>query len=149
MSQTAKHTTTYEGVFEFTEFLKQWTPLVGRILIALLFLPAGIEKIPGWDGTAAYMASAGVPFIPVLLALTIFIEIVGSLMILFGYRARLAAGVMFLWMIPLVLYMHPFWNADAAHKMLQSIMFYKDVALMGTMLLIVGMGSGPKSLKND
>ena len=66
------------------ESLKEWAPVVGRILIAILFLPAGIQKIPGWDGTAAYMASHGVPMVPVLLFLTIIIEIVGPLMIMFG-----------------------------------------------------------------
>jgi len=131
------------------EILKQWSPLVGRILIAVLFLPAGISKIPGWENTAAYMASKGVPMVSVVLALTILVEIVGALMIMFGYRARWAAGIMFLWLIPVTLVMHNFWDADAAHKMMQSIMFYKNVALMGTMLLIVGLGSGPKSLKND
>jgi len=129
--------------------LKEWSPLVGRILIGVLFLPAGIGKISGWAGTAGYMASKGVPMVSLLLALTILIEIVGSLMIIFGYRARLAAGIMFLWLIPVTLTMHNFWDADAAHKMIQSIMFYKNTAIMGTMLLIVGLGSGPKSLKHD
>jgi len=131
------------------EIAKQWSPLVGRILIAVLFLPAGIQKIPGWDNTAAYMASKGVPMVSLLLFLTVIIEIAGPLMIMFGYRARLAAGIMFLWLIPLTLMMHNFWAADAAHMQIQTIMFFKNVALMGTMLLIVGLGSGPKSLKND
>ena len=46
---------------------------------------------------------------------------------------------MFLWLIPLTLMMHNFWDADAAHKQIQTIMFFKNVALMGTMWLIVGM----------
>ena len=128
---------------------KEWAPVVGRILIGLLFLPAGISKIGGWAGTAGYMASKGVPLVSVALALTILIEIGASLMIIFGYRARLAAGIIFLWLIPVTLVMHNFWAADAAHQMTQQIMFFKNVALMGTMLLIVGMGSGPKSLKKD
>lgn len=150
MSNIAKNSAPMiEGAFGINEVLKEWTPLVGRILIAILFLPAGIQKIPGWDGTAAYMASHGVPMVSLLLFLTIVIEIVGPLMILFGYRARWAAGIMFLWLIPLTLMMHNFWDADAAQRQVQTIMFFKNVAIMGTMLLIVGMGSGPKSLKND
>lgn len=150
MSNIAKNTApTFEGAFHVNEVLKQWSPLVGRVLIAILFLPAGIQKIPGWDGTAAYMASHGVPMVSVLLFLTIVIEIVGPLMIMFGYHARWAAGIMFLWLIPLTLMMHNFWDADAAQQQIQTIMFFKNLAIMGAMLLIVGMGSGPKSLKND
>lgn len=129
--------------------LREWSPLVGRILIAVLFLPAGIGKISGFDHTAAFMASKGVPLASLMLALTIVIEIAGPIMIALGYRARIAAGIMFLWLIPVTLVIHNYWDADAAHKMTQSIMFFKNVALMGTMLLIVGLGSGPKSLKHD
>jgi putative oxidoreductase len=131
------------------ETLKEWGPVVGRILIVALFLISGISKIPGWENTAGYMASKGVPMVSVALALTIVIEIGASLMIMLGFRARLAATVLFLWMIPVTLMMHDFWAADAAHKMIQTIMFNKNLSIMGALLLIMAFGSGPKSLSKD
>jgi putative oxidoreductase len=132
------------------EVVKEWGPLVGRILIATLFLMSGIGKIPGWEGTAHYMAAKGVPMVTVALALTILIEIGGSLMIIAGFKARIGAAALFLWMIPVTLMMHDFWNmADAMQARIQMIMFNKNVALMGTMLLIMAFGSGPKSISKD
>ena len=88
--------------------------------------------------------------VTVALALTILIEIGGSLMIIAGFKARIGAAALFLWMIPVTLMMHDFWNmADAMQARIQMIMFNKNVALMGTMLLIMAFGSGPKSISKD
>jgi putative oxidoreductase len=127
--------------------IKEWGPLAGRILIGLLFLPAGISKIPGWENTAGYMASKGVPLVALALVITIVVEIVAAAMVIVGYKARIGAAALFLWLIPVTFMMHDFWNiADAGQKMIQMIMFNKNVALMGTMLLIMAFGSGPRSL---
>lgn len=122
-------------------------PLLGRMLIAALFVPSGLMKIGNFAGTADHMAQAGLPMIPVLLVLTIIIELGGGLMLLLGWRAREAALVMFLFLIPVTLVFHPFWNfADAAAHYQQQINFMKNVAIMGGMLFIASFGSGPLSL---
>lgn len=122
-------------------------PLIGRVLIAALFVPSGLMKIGNFAGTADHMAQAGLPMAAVLLVLTIIIELGGGLMLLLGWRAREAALVMFLFLIPVTLVFHPFWGvADAAAHHQQQINFMKNVAIMGGMLFIASFGPGPLSM---
>jgi putative oxidoreductase len=129
--------------------IKQYAPLIGRILIAQIFILAGISKLgTGFAGTAGWMASKGLPMAEVLLVLTIVIEIGGGLMILLGWKARTAAAVLFLWMIPVTFIFHNFWAVPADQKLVQTIMFQKNLAIMGTMCLIFAFGSGRYSLSD-
>jgi putative oxidoreductase len=125
--------------------IDKFGPLLGRILIALIFLLSGFGKITGFAGTAGYMASKGVPMVDVLLAITIVIELGGALMIIAGFKARLAAVALFLWMIPVTFIFHNFWAAPADQAMIQQIMFMKNLSIMGAMLYIAAFGSGPMS----
>jgi putative oxidoreductase len=126
--------------------INNFGPLVGRILLATIFLMSGIGKISGFAGTAGYMASKGIPMTDVLLAITIVIEIGAALMLIVGFKARLGATALFLWMIPVTLIFHNFWAMPADQQMIQQIMFMKNLGLMGGMLYIMSFGSGPMSL---
>ncbi len=128
---------------------KQYAPLIGRILLALIFVLSGFGKIGGFAQTAGYMASKGLPMANVLLIITIVIELGGGLMLIFGYKARLAAFVFFLWLIPVTWVFHAFWSAPAAEAQTQMIMFMKNIAIMGGMLYIMAFGSGPYSIGRD
>ncbi len=126
---------------------RKFGPLTGRVLIAALFIPAGLMKILGFTGTAGYMAAKGLPMVNVLLVLTIIIELGGGLMLLLGWRAREAALVMFLFMIPVTLVFHAYWNIEDATAMgEQQRYFMKNIAIMGGLLFVAGFGSGPLSL---
>ena len=120
--------------------------LVGRILLAILFIKAGWGKIGGWEATAGYMASKGLPMVPVLLAGTIAIELLGGLMIAVGWKARWAALAIFLWMIPVTFMFHAFWGIDPAQVQNQSNHFFKNVSIAGAMLLVFAFGPGAYSL---
>jgi putative oxidoreductase len=126
--------------------IDKFGPLVGRILLALLFLMSGIGKIGGFAGTAGYMASKGLPMVEVLLAITIVIELGAALMLILGYKARLGAAALLLWMIPVTFLFHNYWAMPADQQMIQQIMFMKNLGLMGGMLYIMAFGSGPMSL---
>lgn len=122
-------------------------PFIGRLLIAALFVPAGAMKIGNYAGTAEHMAQAGLPLVPLLLVLTIAIELGGGLMVLLGWRARAAALVMFLFLIPVTLVFHPFWGvADPAMHYQQQINFMKNIAIMGGLMFVAAFGPGPLSL---
>jgi putative oxidoreductase len=129
--------------------LKEWAPAVGRTLLVLIFLISGFNKIGGFEGTAGWMASMGIPMASVALVITIIIEIAGAAMIIVGYKPRLAAIVLFLWMIPVTFIFHAFWAVPQEQMQTQFIMFFKNIAMMGGLLLIMGLGSGPKSMKDD
>lgn len=129
-----------------TDIINKFGPLLGRILLALIFLMSGIGKIKGFDGTAGYMASKGLPMVEVLLAITIVIEIGAALMLIVGFKARLGAAALFLWMIPVTFLFHNYWAMPADQQMIQQIMFMKNLGLMGGMLYIMAYGSGPLSV---
>lgn len=131
------------------DVIKEWAPVVGRVMLALIFLMSGLNKIGGFEGTAAYMASKGVPLATLALVITILVEVGGAAMIILGYKARLGAAALFLWMIPVNIMMHNFWAVPEAAKQVQMIMFMKNISMMGAMLLVMAFGSGPKSLKAD
>lgn len=120
--------------------------LVGRILLAIIFIKAGFGKIGGWEGTAGYMASKGMPVVPLLLALTIAIELGGGLLLAAGYKARWVALAIFLFLIPVTVIFHPFWGIDAAQVQNQMNHFMKNVAIMGGMLMVFAFGPGAYSL---
>ena len=129
-----------------TDIVHKFGPLVGRILLSAIFLMSGIGKIGGFAGTAGYMASKGLPMVEVLLAMTIVIEIGAALMIIAGFKARLGATALFLWMLPVTFLFHNFWAMPADQQMIQQIMFMKNLGLMGGMLYIMAFGSGSMSM---
>ena len=123
------------------QLLKQYGPLLGRTLLAIIFIIAGFNKITGFEGTAAYMAGKGLPATEVLLVLAIIIELGGGLLILVGWQARWAATAIFLFLIPVTVIYHPFW-ADSG----EFNSFFKNLAIMGGMIYIMAFGPGPYSL---
>lgn len=129
--------------------LEKYGPLLGRALIAQIFLIAGFGKIAHFAQTAGYMSSMGLPMADVLLTLTIILEVGGGLMILLGFYTRYAAIAFFFWLIPVTLTFHAFWNADAAGMQNQMNHFMKNIAIMGAMVYLAVHGSGPFSLRHE
>jgi putative oxidoreductase len=127
-------------------FMKRYGPLVGRLLLASIFIIAGLEKIAGFDGTAKFMASKGLPMANLLLVATIMIELGGGLMIALGWHARWGALAIFLFLIPVTLVFHAFWTFEGAEYSHQMHSFLKNLAIMGGMLYIMAAGSGRYSL---
>jgi putative oxidoreductase len=111
--------------------------LIGRAALGALFFISGITKILGFSYVAGWMASSNVPAPNLLLAITIVIEVAGGLMLITGYKARLAALVIALFLIPVTFVFHAFWSADAASFQNQLTQFLKNLAIFGGMLLII------------
>ena len=120
--------------------------LVGRILLAVIFIMSGFGKITGYDNTAAMMASKGLPMVGVLLPLTILTELGGGILLAIGYKARWAALALAGFTILAALIFHNFWAVEAAQKMAQQINFMKNVAITGGMLVVFAFGAGRYSL---
>jgi len=120
--------------------------LIGRILLALIFIISGYGKITGYAGTAGYMASKGLPMVALLLPLTILVELGGGLLIALGWKARWAAAVIFLFLIPVTLVFHNPVGLDPAQAQQQMINLLKNVSIMGGMLGLFAFGPGGFSL---
>ena len=126
--------------------MSQFSALVGRILLALIFLFSGYEKIGAFSKVAAGMAAKGVPFAEGALVVTIIVEIAGGLMLILGWKARWAALALLLWLIPVTLLYHNFWAVDAAQYRSQFNHFMKNLCIMGGMLYIMAFGAGSLSI---
>ena len=125
----------------FEKHAQTLIPLVGRVLLGLIFAISGFKKILGFASTAGYMASKGLPMTDVLLVLTILVELGGGLMLIAGWKTCWAAVALFLFIIPTSIIFHPFWNGDAQAAMNQ-VQFLKNLAIMGGMLMLAANGPG-------
>jgi putative oxidoreductase len=117
-------------------------PLIARLLLVSEFLVALNGKITGWDGQAAYMASKGMHFIPPLLGAALVIELVGSICLITGYRAQIAAAVMFVYLGIVSVRLHAFWNQTGMAAGLNQGQFFKNLGMMGGLLMIAVYGAG-------
>ena len=122
--------------------------LIGRILLVLIFVLSGLMKITGFAGTAGYMTSMGVPMVYPALVLTILVELGGALMILIGYKTRLAAILIFLWLIPVTYIFHfkPSLHQTGMEALINQIMYLKNLSMMGGLLLVASYGPGAYSV---
>ena len=120
--------------------------LVGRILLAFLFIPAGFGKIAGFAGTVGYATAAGLPMPQVGVAIGLLIELVGGIMILVGFKTRWSALALALFTIVAAFFFHNYWAMPEAQQAMQKINFNKNVAITGGLLVLAAFGAGAFSL---
>jgi len=118
---------------------------VGRLFLAAIFILAGpAHFVPAYIG---YAAAQGAPLASVLVPASGLLASAGGLSILLGYRARLGAAMLVLFLVPVTLIMHRFWAApDPMTAQIQQAMFMKNVSMLGGVLLLWYFGAGPFSL---
>ncbi|MAT72112.1 MAG: DoxX family protein [Planctomycetaceae bacterium] len=122
--------------------------ILGRACLIAIFLSSALaNKIPNFSSVAKMMGDKGIPAPQFLLAGAILFLIVGSLAILVGYKARIGAALLLVFLILATYWFHDFWNyaADEGRRE-QQISFMKNLGLAGAMLMIIAAGSGPGSL---
>ncbi len=120
--------------------------LIGRVLLALMFLMAGFSKLGGLEGTAGYIASKGLP-LPQLLAIgAAVLELVGAVLLIVGWQARWAALALAAFTLLATVLFHNFWAMPAEQKMMQQLMFLKNLAAIGGLLVVFAFRAGPLSL---
>jgi putative oxidoreductase len=119
---------------------------VARLLIALMFILAGISKFGGLEGTAGYIASRGLPLSAVLAFLTATLEVVAGLAILVGFQTRLAALALAIFTLVATVLFHNYWAMPVEQQMTQQLMFMKNLSITGGLLLLVTFGAGAYSL---
>ena len=115
---------------------------VGRLLLAALFLPAGIGKITGFAGTVGYISSVGMPLPTVAAALALTVEILGGLALVFGFGTRIAALVLAFFTLMASFYFHAYWAVPADQQMVMQLLFFKNVAVVGGLLVLAAFGAG-------
>ncbi len=116
--------------------------LVGRILLAALFIVSGYDKIGAFAGTAGFIASKGLPVPALLAGATIALEVIGGLLLLIGFKARWMAAAFAVFTIVATVIFHNFWAAPEAQFVLQKLMFLKNLSITGGLLLVIAYGPG-------
>lgn len=113
--------------------------VLGRFLLALLFLLSGLGKLGAYSATAAYMSSAGIP--GALLPAVIATEVLGGLAIVLGWKTRVAATLLAGFSLLTAITFH-----NNLADQIQMIMFFKNIAIAGAFLTLAAAGAGPLSL---
>lgn len=121
-------------------------PLLGRLLFAALFIPAGLSKLTGFQGTVGYIASKGLPLPQAGAAAAIVVEVLVALALLVGWRTRWAALILAVFTAAAAVIFHNYWAVPAERQMAQSINFWKNIAIVGGLLFVVAHGAGPFSV---
>ena len=122
--------------------------LIGRILLALLFVPSGFSKIGGFAGTVGYIASKGVP-LPQLAAAAIGIKLGLGLLLLIGCQTHWAALGIALFTVVITFIFHNFWAVPAEQVMAQQQNFFKNMAAVGGLLTVAAWGAGAWSVDGN
>lgn len=120
--------------------------LIGRVMLAAVFVTSGIDKISGFQGLVGAITSKGLPMPEVFAVATIIIEVVIALMLVAGWKARWAAFVLVVFTVIVTVLFHPFWAVPEAQKAMQQINFFKNVAVIGGLLFVMGFGPGRLSV---
>ena len=120
--------------------------LLGRVLLALLFVPAGFGKIAGFAGTVGYIASKGVPVPELAAAAAIGVEVGLGLLLLVGLQTRWAALGIALFTLVITFIFHNFWAVPVEQMVMQQQAFFKNIAVVGGLLTVAAWGAGAWSL---
>jgi len=118
----------------------------GRLLLAVLFLPAGIGKITGFAGTVGYIASVGLPLPQLAAVLALTVEVAGGIALLLGFGTRVAALALALFTLLASFFFHGYWAVAAEQQFMQSLLFFKNVAVAGGLLTLAAWGPGAWSV---
>ena len=118
-------------------------PLIGRILLAVIFILSGVSKLANPAGTQGYIASVGLPLPLLAYIAAVVVEVGGGVMLLIGYRTRVAAIALALFTVAAAVFFH-----HAFGDQNQFIHFMKNLAITGGLLQVAGFGAGAFSLDN-
>lgn len=124
---------------DLPEQLQRGLLVTGRSLLGLYFVVPGLAKIFQFSATGDYMAQHGVPAIPLLLVLTILVQVGGGVCLAIGYRAQLLALLLAGLTLLINLFMHDFWNVyEGTSQAHETQNFIKNLGIMAGLLVVAG-----------
>lgn len=121
-------------------------PAIGRVLLALIFVFAGIGKLGAIAATSSQMARHGIPYANDLVWGAIALELGGGILLIAGFLTRLVAAAYFFYVLALAVIFHAYWTMTGAAAHAQHSAFFEHLAIMGGMLYVVAFGAGPYSI---
>lgn len=128
--------------------MKDIADLMGRLFIGFIFFYEVVDSILYYENTKETMIAYGLHWRPgLLLTLTIFILLVGSVMVIIGYHANAGALLLMLYWVPFTFIVYSFWNDPESLKRLNALYFMRNMAIVGALLLLISNGAGRFSVK--
>jgi putative oxidoreductase len=119
--------------------------VVGRVLLALIFITSGFGKLGNLDGTAGYIASVGLPAGGALALAAGLLELVAGIALVVGFKARWAALALGVFTLVAALLFHRYWAMPAEQQFMQQLLFMKNLAIAGGLFLVASLGAGAAS----
>ena len=119
---------------------------LGRVCLSSIFLFSGFSKILNFDQVSRMMENKGMTTVSFFLTAGILLEVIGGLTVLFGYKAKQGAVLLMIFLIPTTYLFHNFWDLSGKEASMQLIMFLKNTAIFGGLLLLFAGGSGRCSI---
>ena len=116
--------------------------LIGRVLIALLFVPAGFGKIAGFAGVVGYIGAVGLPLPQLGAVIAIAVELGLGLLLLVGYKTRIVSIILAVFTVATAVFFHNYWAMPADKAYINQLMFFKNIAIAGGLLAIAALGAG-------
>ncbi|CAK9889784.1 MULTISPECIES: DoxX family protein [Pseudomonas] len=116
--------------------------LLARILLMILFVMSGWSKLTGFEGTVSYLASLGAPAPTVAAAVAVIMEFFVAIILILGFYTRPLAFLFALFVIGTALIGHPFWNMVEPAKAANTVQFFKNMSIVGGLLLLSVTGAG-------
>lgn len=113
-----------------------------RFLIGLLFIVSGIGKVDGYEGTVELAAVSGVPAPEIAVALAAVVEIGLPILLLLGWKTRWAAIALIVLVLATNYFFHQFWEMEGEGRILNKMMFFKNFAIIGGLMLLAMVGPG-------
>ncbi len=129
-----------------TDSYRPAAALIGRILLALMFIMSGFGKLADIQGTAGYVASGGLPFPVVLAVLVGLLELVGGIALVIGFKARIAGFLLGAFTLVASVLFHAYWSVPAEQQFITQLLFMKNLSVAGGLFLLSALGAGPLSL---
>ncbi len=128
--------------------MRDITDLLGRIFLSAIFIFEAIDSTIYFGKTQRIMTQYGLTWNQdMLLYGAIFLLYLGGILVLLGYRSTFGAMLLLLYWVPVTFLVHDFWNSPKEELRLESILFMKNMAIIGGLLMIVGKGSGRYSMR--
>jgi putative oxidoreductase len=120
--------------------------LIARALLASLFLIFGVRSVQAFEVSAAYFAKLGFPVPGAVTAASIAIQLGAGLLLVLGWKTRLAAWLLVVYVLIATVTAHRYWEIDPAHQLVQLGNFYKNLAIIGGLVLLALGGPGKLSI---
>ncbi len=128
--------------------MKDILDLVGRIFLSFIFIYEAVDSIWYFKNTKETMSEYGIHFQQDLLLIgAIFLLILGGVLLLIGYRSAFGVALLLVYWIPVTFIVYSFWNDDEPVRRINAIMFMKNIAIIGGLLLVYVNGSGKYSIR--